>query len=191
MESFSFWGQLAVQFVQYPDLLLFGSGQFYSCNALSYRLGVLGSVIPAMHCLTALGQWAVRIQQCTALLPRGLGQCNLCNTVQPPQCTACLPRAVCSATLTMHCFTPSRPLAVELLQYAASLGWGSAQWNSCNALPYCLWAVGNGAPAIHCPTTWGQWAVDIGQHTASPPRGAWAFDFLQYTAAYARWRLPP
>ena len=30
-----------------------------------------------------------------------------------------------------------------LLQYTASLPRGSGQWNSCHALPHCLWAVGS------------------------------------------------
>ena len=37
---------------------------------------------------------------------------------------------------------------------------GSGQWNSCNALPHCLGAVGSGTPAMHCLTVWGvvrQW----------------------------------
>ena len=32
-----------------------------------------------MHCLTAWGQWAVELVQCTAPLPGGSGQCNSCN----------------------------------------------------------------------------------------------------------------
>ena len=52
-----------------------------------------------MHYLTALGQWAVELLQCTASLPGGSGQCNSCNA---------LPRrlgAVGSGTPAMHCLT--------------------------------------------------------------------------------------
>ena len=37
-----------------------------------------------MHCLTAWGQWAVQLLQCTVSLPRGSGQCNSCNA--QPHC---------------------------------------------------------------------------------------------------------
>jgi hypothetical protein len=37
---------------------------------------------------------------------------------------------------------------VELLQHTAAPPGGSGQWNSCNALPHCLGAVGSGTPAI-------------------------------------------
>ena len=87
---------------------------------------------------------------------------------------------------------------MELLQYTASLPWGSGQWNSCNTLPHCLGAVGNGTPATHCLTASGQQAVEflqrtaslpggraveLVQYTASPPGGQWAVELLQRTAA--------
>ena len=52
-----------------------------------------------MHYLTALGQWAVELLQCTALLPGGSGQCNSnsCNAL--PHCLG----AVGSGTPAMHC----------------------------------------------------------------------------------------
>ena len=62
-----------------------------------------------MHCLTAWGQRAVELLQCTASLPGGSGQCNSCNA--PPRCLG----AVGSGTLAMHCPT----------------AWGSGQCNSC------------------------------------------------------------
>ena len=40
-------------------------------NALPHCLGAVGSATPAMHCLTAWGQWAVELLQCTASLPWG------------------------------------------------------------------------------------------------------------------------
>ena len=77
---------------------------------------------------------------------------------------------------------------MEVLQSSASLpggsGWcnscictarplsGGGQWNSSNALPHCLWAVGSGALASHRHTVRGQWAVELLQHTASLPRGS-------------------
>ena len=44
-------------------------------------LGAAGSATPAMHCLTAWGQWAVLLLQYTAALPWGSGQCNSCNAL--------------------------------------------------------------------------------------------------------------
>ena len=61
--------------------------------------GAVGSAASAMHCLTALGQWAVDLLQRTALLPGGSGQCNSCNT--RPHCLG----AVGSATPAMHRLT--------------------------------------------------------------------------------------
>ena len=56
-----------------PVLCHFEGG---SCNALPRCLGAVGSGTPAMHCLTASGQWAVELLQCTASLPGGSGQRN-------------------------------------------------------------------------------------------------------------------
>ena len=61
--------------------------------------------------------------------------------------------------------------AVQLPQCTASLPGGTGQWNSCNALPYCLWAVDSATLAMHCPTAWGQWAVEILFCTATLLRG--------------------
>ena len=101
-----------------------------------------------MHCLTALGQWAVELLQCTV---------------------HCL-GAVDSGTPTIHCPTARGQWTVQLLHYTASLPWGSGQCNSCNALPHCLGAVGSGTLAMHCLTAWGQWAAVSGR---SVLQGLW------------------
>ena len=137
-----------------------GSGQCSSCNALPHWLGAVCSPTPAMHCLTALGQWAMELLQYTATLPGGSGQCSSCNalTASLPggsgQCNSCnalphCPRAVGSATPAMHCLTAWGQWAVELLQCSAPLPWGGGQRNSCNALPHCLGAVDTVTPAVH------------------------------------------
>ena len=106
-----------------------------------------------MHCLTAWGQWAVELLQCTAPLPGGIGQCNFCNTL--PHCLG----AVGSATPAMHCLTALGQWAAEPLQRTASLPGSSGQCNSCNALPHCLGAVGSATPAMGgrsvVPGLWG------------------------------------
>ena len=148
-----------------------------------------------MHCLTALGQWAVELLQCTASLPGGSGQCNSCNAL--PHCLG----AVGSATPAMHCLTAWGQWAVELLQYTAtlpggsgqcsscnaltaSLPRGSGQCNSCNALPHCLGAVDTVTRAVHRLTAREQWAVQLLRRTASLPAwGQWAVELLQYTAS--------
>ena len=105
--------------------------------------------------------------------PGGSGQCNSnsCNAL-----SHCL-GAVGGATSTMHGLTAWGQWAVELLQYTASLPWGSGQWNSFNALPHCLGAVGSATPAMHCLTAWGQWAVQLLQCTASLPGGSGRCNF--------------
>ena len=85
----------------------------------------------------------------------------------------CVPRCTTSAFCVVpHCLVLCRTL--HCVCPAALLLWagGSGQWNSCNALPDCLGAVGSGPPAIHCPTAWGQWAVQFLQCTASLPGGS-------------------
>ena len=47
-----------------------GGGQRILCNALSHCRGAVGSGTPAMHCLTAQGQWAMGLQCTTTLLKR-------------------------------------------------------------------------------------------------------------------------
>ena len=78
-----------------------------------------------MHCLTAWGQWAVQLLQCTASLPWGSGQWNSCSAL--PHCPGavgngtpvvhCLTAlgAVGSATPAMQCLTALGQWAVELL----------------------------------------------------------------------------
>ena len=107
------------------------------------------SSAPAMHRHTAQGQWARELVQCSAALRGGSG-------------------AVGIRTPVMHCHTAE---AVQLMQCTATLPGGSGQWNSCNALPHCLGAVGSGTPASHCLTAWGQWAVELLQSIATPPGG--------------------
>ena len=51
--------QGAVDVLQCVAGLPGGSGQWTSCNTLPHCLGAVGSGPPAMHCLTAWGQWAV------------------------------------------------------------------------------------------------------------------------------------
>ena len=79
-------------------------------------LGAVGSATPALHCLTAWGQWAVQLPQYTAALPGGSGQRNSCNALLHwlggsgqwtsgntlPHCLG----AVDSATPAMHCPLP-------------------------------------------------------------------------------------
>ena len=94
----------------------------------------------------------MQLLQCTASLPGGSRPCNPCNAL--PHCPGAVGRAtpamhcltalgaVGSATPAMHCLTAWGQWAVQLLQRTASLPGGSGQCNSCNALPYCLGAVG-------------------------------------------------
>ena len=190
--------QWAVELLQCTAPLLGGSGQCNSCNALPHCPRAVGSGTPAMHYLTALGQWAVELLQCTASLPGGSGQCNLCNAL--PHCPGSVGSAtpsvhrltalgaVGSATPAMHCLTAWGQWAVQLLQYTAALlggsgqrkscnalpHWlgGSGQWTSGNTLPHCLGAVSSAAPALLCPTAWGQWTVQLLQCTASLSGGS-------------------
>ena len=142
-------------------------------------LGAVGSGTPAMHRLTALG-------------------------------------AVDSATPAMHCLTAWGQWAVQLLQYTAALLGGSGQRNSCyalphwlggsgqwtsgNTLPHCLGAVSSAAPALLCPTAWGQWTVQLLQFmphclgavgSGTPAMhcltawGQWAVELLQCAAPLA------
>ena len=69
-------------------------------------------------------------------------------------------RCLNSGTLATHCLTLQRTASlpgawVELLSCTATLPGGGGQWNSCNALPHCLGAVGSGAVlccAVVCET---------------------------------------
>ena len=59
---------------------------------------------------------------------------------------------------------------MELLQYTASLPRASGQWNSCNALPHCMGAVGSGTPAYALPHRLGAVGGELLQ-CAGPPAG--------------------
>ena len=214
MHCLTAWGQWAVQLLQCTASTPGGSGQCNSCNALPHCpggsgqrnscnalphcLGAVGSGTPAMHCLTALGQWAVKLPQCTTSLPGGSGQWNSCNAL--PHCLGATGSgppamhrltalgAVGSATPATHYLTAWGQRAWELLQYTAALlggsgqriscnalpHWlgGSGQWTSGNTLPHCLGAVSSAAPALLCPTAWGQWTVQLLQRTASLSGGS-------------------
>ena len=160
-----------------------GSGQCNFCNALPHYPGAAGSAPPAMHCLTARGQWAVQLLQCTASLPWGqwaveLLQCTASLPLGSRQCNSCnaLPHclgAVDSATPAMPYLTALGQWAVQLLQCTASLPGGSGQCNSCNTLPYFWgqWAV-QVLQCTDCLTAWGQWTVQLVQYTASLPGGS-------------------
>ena len=96
-----------------------------------------------------------------------------CTVCALPHCT-CGQWAVGSATPAIYCHTALGQWAVQLLQRTdcltacgqwvvellvctATLSGGSGQWNSYNALPHCLGAVGSATPAMHSHTAWGQW----------------------------------
>ena len=61
---------------------------------------------------------------------------------------------------------------MELVQCTTTLPKGSGRWKGCNALRHCLRGVGNGSPAMHRHTAWGQWAVELLQCTATLPEGS-------------------
>ena len=163
-----------MQLLQCTASLPGGSGQWDCCNRLHHCLGAVGSATPAIHCLTAWGQWAVELLQYIASLPGGSGQWDSCNA--PPLC----PEAVGGATRAIHCLTAWGQWAVELLQCTASVPGGSGQWNSCNILPHCLGAVGSATPAIHCFTAWGQWAGELLQCNAISKNAAAVQELEQY-----------
>ena len=66
-----------------------------------------------MHCLTAWGQWAVQLLQCTGTLPGDNGLWNSCNAVP-------------------HCL------------------WAECSAIFCNTLPHCLGTVGSAFTVMHC-----------------------------------------
>ena len=171
-----------------------GSGHWNSCNALPRSLWAVGSGTPAMRCHNSLGQWVVKVLQCTAALPRGSGQWNSCNarthclwTVGSGLCNSynALPQcmgAPGNGTATMQCLAACGQWVVELLQCTtslpaervvavlqctASVRWGSGRWKSRNALPDYLWSVGKGILAMHCHAARGLWAVQLLQCTFS------------------------
>ena len=85
-----------------------------------------GSGTPSMHCLTAWGQWAVQLLQCTTTPPRGGGQTNSYN--------AWAPQLGGRAVLQRR-----RPLPMECLRGAAApipTSWGDG--DSCPGGGCCL-----------------------------------------------------
>ena len=162
----------AVQLLRCTASLAGGRWQCNSYNTLPHCLGVVGSRTPTVHYLTTWEWWAMQILQCTATSPGGSGQLNSCNAL--PLSLG----AVRSATHALQCHTASGRRAVELLQCAgppargtwtlaqeavaaeradlvqctATLPGRSGRWNSCNAQPHYLGAVGTGPPVMHCHT---------------------------------------
>ena len=148
-----------------------GSEQWNSCNALSQRLGSGQWNSCTAHCPTAQGAvgsgtHAMHCPNCPGAVGSGT------HAMHCPNC----PGAVGTGTHAMHCPTARGQWAVELLQCTVPtpgqwavelmqctvpLPGGSGQCNSCNALSQRLGAVGSGTPAMHCPTAWGQWAVEL------------------------------
>ena len=144
-----------------------GGGRCLKSGTLAmycHTAGAVGSANPAKHCLTAWGQWAVVLLQCTAplavqgqwavqlvqctgSLPEGSGQWNSCGAL--PHCL----KGRGSGTLAMYCLNAWGQWAVQLLQCTATLPGGRGRGNSCNAVPQCLGAVGNGTPAKRGPTS--------------------------------------
>ena len=108
----------------------------------------------------------------TAHCPQAVRQC----VAGGPLPTA--PRQWGSVLQKVHCPLPPGSEAVYC-RSSTPLPGGTGLWTSCNTLPHCLGAVGSGTPAIHCPTAWGQWAVDLLQYTASLPRGSGQGSVLQ------------
>ena len=72
---------------------------------------------------------------------------------------------------------------MQLLQCTASPPKGGGQWNSCNALPHRLGAVGNATPAIHCLIAREQWVVELLFNTASLPWGSGLWSSRSYCNA--------
>ena len=85
------------------------------------------------------------------------------------QCTATWARGSGPQNPAMHRHIAYGQWAVELLRCIATLLGGSGRWNSCNALPHCLGAVGNGTPALHHHSAWGQWAMELVSCAATLP----------------------
>ena len=191
MDHHTAWRKWAVELVQCTPSLPGGSGQCNPCNALPYRLGAVGTGTPAMRSPPAGGTgspaqegvaaYRAKRLQCTAEMPRGNGRCDSCGALPYRLGT------VGSGTPTMHRVTARGQWVVQLLQCTAAPPGDGGQWNSCNArahkvegqgvlprrwslpkernscnaLPLSLGAVGTATRAMHCLTTWGQWAVQL------------------------------
>ena len=110
----------AVQLLQCIASLPSGSRQWNSCNALRHCLGAVGSATPAMHYLTALGQWASELLQHTAAPPWGqravelLQLCCrvLCGFVSLVWWSCLLRRALWRCPLPWALRFPALPLVV-------------------------------------------------------------------------------
>ena len=111
---------------------LTASGQWAHC------LKAVGIATGAMHCRSALGQWAVEILSCTASLPWGSRKWKSCNAL-------------------LHCLTAMGSTTPAM---TASQPGGSGQCKSSNTLPRCLGAMGGATPTMHCHTASGWWAVE-------------------------------
>ena len=171
MHCHTAWGQWWVKLPQCTATAVEGGLHQTSRNAWAHQHGgtrstakealtAVKSEIPAMHCHTALGQWAVEFVQCNAELPEGTGQWNSCDA--RPR----ILEAVGSATPSIHFHTALGQWAVQLLQCTTSLPVGIGQGNSCNALPHRL----------------GPWTIEILQ-CAGPTNGGTGSPAKQTVAA--------
>ena len=143
MQCQTIWGWRAVELLQCVGPPAGGQGvlprrwslpkERNSCNALPHYLGAVGSATLATDYLTAWGQWALQLVQCTSTLSGGSGH----------------------GTNVMQWFTSSGQWVLQFLQCTATLPGGSGQRKSCNTLPNGPGVVGNGTPAIHCLAAWG------------------------------------
>ena len=169
-----------------------------------------GSALRECHCPWPPGGVAVHGRSCSAHCLHAVRQCiaGVAVPTAPWRCGSTLqklhcPLPPCSEAVycswgdgescpgggcclkigppAMHCHNAWAQWAVELMSCSASLPGGSGQWNSCNALPHCLGAVGSGTPATgsgtagtHCLTAWGQWVVQCcGVWCVALCRAAW------------------
>ena len=108
-----------------------GSRQWNSFCSLLHYLGAMGSGIPPVHCLTALGQWVVELLLYSTSLPWGSGQWNSYSTM--PHCL----RAMCSGTPAVHSHTALGHWVVELLQHTNSPRSGSGRGDPFYILAHC------------------------------------------------------
>ena len=115
------------------------NGQWNSCNALPHCRAAEGRATPTMHCHTACGRSAVDLVQFAGPLAGGIGSPT---------------REAVAASIAV------------LSQCTTTLPRGSWTCNSCNALPYCLGAVGSRTPVMHCHTAYGRLVVSLLQCTA-------------------------
>ena len=141
--------------------------------------GCLNSGTPAVQSLTARGQWAVQLVQCTAPLPGGSGHWN--SSYALPHCS----ETVGGGTPAMRCSSIWGQWAMQLLQYTASQPGGIVHCNSCNAISHRLLAVGKGSPAMHGPTSWGDGQSCLGGHRC-PKSGT---PTMQYHTVWGQWAV--